>query len=154
MVSSENALTFAGLYTFRPCMLKAHVTRISAFFEPRTTSSAATDFAGFPVGPTLGANETGGRRDGLSCACHCFRGNRCCCYMNIVKCCERGQPQYHAHSANNELTCAGLSAFEPCILKVRVTRISTFSEPRTTSSAATDFAGFPVGATLGTNETG
>ena len=46
-------LTCAGLRALRPCVTSISVARTSAFLEPRTTGSAATDLAGFLEGAAL-----------------------------------------------------------------------------------------------------
>ena len=47
-------LTCTSLDAFGPCMTNICLSRISAFFEPSTTASATTEFAGF-TGDALGA---------------------------------------------------------------------------------------------------
>ena len=54
----------------------------------------------------------------------------------------------HLHSVSDRLTCTGLHALEPCMLKVSVARTSAALEPRTAGSATTDLAGFLEGAAI------
>ena len=54
------------------------------------------------------------------------------------------------HGVRLELTCTGLDALRPCVIRISVGRTSTVLEPRTPGSATTDPAGFLEGATLGT----
>ena len=51
-------LCFAGLNALVPRATKVCVTCTSAAFEPRTTVTATTRFAGFLDGAALGARET------------------------------------------------------------------------------------------------
>ena len=53
---------FAGLNALVPRVIKVCVTCSSAVFEPRTTVSATTSFAGFLDDAALGAYGTGDRR--------------------------------------------------------------------------------------------
>ena len=48
-----------------------------------------------------------------------------------------------------ELTCAGLDALGPRVIKLRVAFITTFFKPRTTRSTATPLFGFLGGTALG-----
>ena len=51
---------------------------------------------------------------------------------------------------SNELTCACLDTFEPCMIKVWVARISAVVEPIAATSTATELAGFLDDTALGT----
>ena len=54
------------------------------------------------------------------------------------------------HSVSRELTSAGLCAFDPRVLNVRIAGTSTVLIPSATGSATTDSTGFLEGAALGT----
>ena len=53
-------------------------------------------------------------------------------------------------SVSLELTCTGLHALRPCVIRVSGARTSAGLEPRTTGSTTTDLAGFLEGAALET----
>ena len=53
--TSSRQLTFTGLDTVGPCMIKIRVGSVSAVLEPSTTASATTTFTGFLDGAALGA---------------------------------------------------------------------------------------------------
>ena len=48
---------------------------------------------------------------------------------------------------------AGLDALRPCVVKLRVTVITTVLEPIAAGGTATKFTGFLVGSTFGANGT-
>ena len=62
-------MRFAGLDTLVPRVIKLGVTRTSAVSEPRTTATAATDFARFRDDAAFGAYGTNGRRRGCWRVC-------------------------------------------------------------------------------------
>ena len=55
----RDKLTFACTHAIEPCAIKLRIPRISAPFEPSTTTSAAAEFAGFLDGSTFGAYASG-----------------------------------------------------------------------------------------------
>ena len=57
------------------------------------------------------------------------------------------------YKASCALTFAGLHALAPRVIIIRVTGIATIPEPRSTTSAATEFAGILCDAALGTSTT-
>ena len=57
------------------------------------------------------------------------------------------QTRIYSNSISGDLTFTGLVALLPCVIKVRVANLSTLLEPRTSTSATSEFAAV-VGHTI------
>ena len=57
-----HALTIARLHAFSPRVIVVRVNGIAALFEPSTTTSATTEFAGFLENTALGTTFTSAYR--------------------------------------------------------------------------------------------
>ena len=113
-------------------MIKLGVASTSAVFEPRTSVTAATAFAGFPDAAACGAYGTDSRRRGCWCV-----------YVGIgKKHQDENTRKQSLHSVSLGLTFTGFDALKPSVISVSVAGSSTILVPSTARSTATGSAGF------------
>ena len=132
-------LTFAGMCPVRPRVFEIRVARVAALLKPSTAAKATTDVA-LLVSAALGTNRVGWRRHD--------RRRRYSRQMINEKT-QRGFERQAAHNHTNQplhSTSAGHDALNPCMLKIRIARITTLLEPSASGSATADFTDLIRGA--------
>ena len=137
---------FASLDTLVPRVLKFCVASSPAVPEPRATTSAATEFAGFLDCTTCEADGTDGRRNG-NCCLHVGNDHQ---YEedNATKSLNSTNKNHASTPVQLGLTFARLHALKPAVIEFFVAGTCTTLVPIAARSATTHSPGFLERATI------